>query len=73
MMDKREHEKLNQLFEQLANGQTPNFFEMMLALEEIGELYPEPQQGRPTSAQPMPDSCPVTLYPRDQFRCSTCG
>lgn len=40
-MDKTEHEKLDRLFKQLADGETPNFLEMMSAISAVSELYPE--------------------------------
>lgn len=43
-MEKTEHENLDSLFAMLENGETPNFLEMMAAISEVSELYPESEQ-----------------------------
>lgn len=40
---KTELENLDRLFQQLADGETPNFLEMMAAISEISNIYPEPE------------------------------
>ncbi|MBA7477990.1 hypothetical protein ES707_13405 [subsurface metagenome] len=35
---------LDKLFQGLAEGQTPTFLEMMAAISEISNIYPEPEQ-----------------------------
>lgn len=42
-MEKTEHEKLDQLFQQLQKGETPDFLQMMLAISDISTIYPEPE------------------------------
>lgn len=43
-MQKQESENLHKLFDSLAEGQTPTFLEMMAAISDVSELYPEPDQ-----------------------------
>lgn len=43
-MDKKEQENLDSLFQQLADGETPNFLQMMAAISDVSNIYPEPEQ-----------------------------
>lgn len=40
---KTELKGLDKLFERLAEGRTPNFLEMMAALSDVSNIYPEPE------------------------------
>lgn len=40
---KTELENLDKLFEQLADGETPNFLQMMAAISDVSNIYPEPE------------------------------
>lgn len=39
-----EKKGLARLFEQLTEGETPNFLQMMAAISDVSELYPESEQ-----------------------------
>lgn len=41
VMQKQELENLHKLFDSLAEGQTPTFLEMMAAISDVSNLYPE--------------------------------
>lgn len=43
-MDKTEQKKLDRLFTMLEKGETPNFLEMMAAISDVSNIYPEPEQ-----------------------------
>jgi len=43
-MDKKELENLDQLFEKLSAGEHPNFLEIMAAISDVSNIYPEPEQ-----------------------------
>lgn len=43
-MEKSEHEKLDQLFKKLEQGEMPNFLEVMAAISDVSDIYPEPEQ-----------------------------
>lgn len=43
-MEKTEQEELDRLFTQLAQGETPTFLEMMAAISDVSNIYPEPEQ-----------------------------
>lgn len=42
-MEKTEQENLDHLFTQLAQGETPTFLEMMAAISDVSNTYPEPE------------------------------
>lgn len=66
---------LDSLFELLTHGQTPNFFEMMSVIEEIGSIYPEQQQACPIAPETKKSSCLVSIYPLNAsgLFCPNCG
>lgn len=41
MIEKTEQENLDRLFQQLADGETPNFLQMMAAISDVSNIYPE--------------------------------
>lgn len=42
-MHENEHKGLDDLFRQLAEGQTPDFAQMMAAISDVSTIYPEPE------------------------------
>jgi len=71
-MEKSEHENLDQLFEQLSKGETPNFLQMMAALSDVSTIFPETQEAVSLSTQPENAVCQASLYPDAGIRCSNC-
>lgn len=40
---KTEHENLDHLFQLFSEGQIPNFLELMAAISDVSNIYPEPE------------------------------
>lgn len=42
-MEQTEQKELDRLFTMLEKGETPNFLQMMAAISDISNIYPEPE------------------------------
>lgn len=43
-MEKTEHENLDHLFQLFSEGLIPNFLELMAAISDVSNIYPEPEE-----------------------------
>lgn len=71
-MNKSKHSALNNLFEQLSEGQTPDFLQMMNALSDVSTIFPDTDSASCASIVGQNGGCPVYLDPASEKRCQNC-